>query len=498
MELELERSSLPCLQRKVWETQKQEQTLEVRVSEGMPDIGTVLGAWGQCVLRSKEWRSDSVGVSGGVMAWVLYAPADGGEPVTVEAWLPVQMKWNLSDSKREGTLRTSMQLRSIDARSLSARKLMVRANLDVLTEAMEPWEAEYRVAQQVPEDVQLLKRCYPARLPRETGEKTFLMEETLPFPAGSVAPEKLVSYSLQPKVTEEKVVGGKAVFRGEAVFHVLYRGVDGKYHSLDFDVPYSQFSDLDRDYEANATLSVMMVVSNLEPELQEGGIQLKCGMVAQYLVYDICTIEIPQDAYSPVRRVDIEQENLELPMQLDSGRRNLSCDAHFSGVVGTVVDACVHGEHPIVRRAGELTELELSGTAQLLYYDTQDNLQVATARWQDTWEYPAARAVSIMGTMQSMEKPIITAGADGIALHAEVEVEAVTTAGQALPMIATLTMGEVEQPRENRPSLILRRAGEVSLWELAKESGSTVEAIKKANHLTEEPLDDRMLLIPVS
>ena len=162
------------------------------------------------------------------------------------------------------------------------------------------------------------------------------------------------------------------------------------------------------------------------------------------------------------------------------------------------MDACVHGEHPIVRRAGELTELELSGTAQLLYYDTQDNLQVATARWQDTWEYPAARAVSIMGTMQSMEKPIITAGADGIALHAEVEVEAVTTAGQALPMIATLTMGEVEQPRENRPSLILRRAGEVSLWELAKESGSTVEAIKKANHLTEEPLDDRMLLIPVS
>ena len=41
------------------------------------------------------------------------------------------------------------------------------------------------------------------------------------------------------------------------------------------------------------------------------------------------------------------------------------------------------------------------------------------------------------------------------------------------------------------------RAGAESLWELAKASRSTVEAIRQANNLEEEPLDDRMLLIPV-
>jgi hypothetical protein len=43
----------------------------------------------------------------------------------------------------------------------------------------------------------------------------------------------------------------------------------------------------------------------------------------------------------------------------------------------------------------------------------------------------------------------------------------------------------------------LRRAGDGSLWELAKASGSTVAAIRSANDLENEPLDDRMLLIPV-
>jgi LysM repeat protein len=37
-----------------------------------------------------------------------------------------------------------------------------------------------------------------------------------------------------------------------------------------------------------------------------------------------------------------------------------------------------------------------------------------------------------------------------------------------------------------------------SLWELAKETGSTMDAIRKANGLTQEPRQGQMLLIPVT
>jgi len=53
-------------------------------------------------------------------------------------------------------------------------------------------------------------------------------------------------------------------------------------------------------------------------------------------------------------------------------------------------------------------------------------------------------------------------------------------------------------PDPNRPSLIVRRAGANRLWDIAKDSGSTVEAIQKVNGLQGEPAPDQMLLIPVS
>ena len=67
MELQFEKTLCNCLRMCQPQVQSQEQTQEVRIPEGMPDIGTVLACWGQIVLRGKEWRSDAAGISGGVM-----------------------------------------------------------------------------------------------------------------------------------------------------------------------------------------------------------------------------------------------------------------------------------------------------------------------------------------------------------------------------------------------------------------------------------------------
>ena len=78
------------------------------------------------------------------------------------------------------------------------------------------------------------------------------------------------------------------------------------------------------------------------------------------------------------------------------------------------------------------------------------------------------------------------------------DVRAITTADEGLPTVTGLELGEAARPDPKRPSMILCRAGEKSLWELAKASGSTVEAIRAANGLMDEPEQGRMLLIPVT
>ena len=117
------------------EVQNGEQTQELRISDGMPDIGRILAAWGQPILRGKEWRSDGVAVNGGILVWVLYAPEDGTEPRCVDSWLPFQMKWDLPDNTPEGKLRIQLLSRFVDARSISARKIMLRGGSFTTEEA---------------------------------------------------------------------------------------------------------------------------------------------------------------------------------------------------------------------------------------------------------------------------------------------------------------------------------------------------------------------------
>ena len=100
MELQFQKNLCRCLRAAVYEVQNQEQTQELKLSDAMPDIGRILGAWGQVILRGKEWRGDSVMFSGGLMVWVLYAPEDGSTPRTLDTWIPFQMRWELPEGRK--------------------------------------------------------------------------------------------------------------------------------------------------------------------------------------------------------------------------------------------------------------------------------------------------------------------------------------------------------------------------------------------------------------
>ena len=116
MELQFEKKDLRCLRRVADQVIYGEQTQEVRLPDGMEDIGSVLSAWGQVILRSKEWRRDGMSISGGVTVSVLYAGEEGGKPRHLEAWLPFQMKCDFPDPGRDGSIVAWGLLESLDAR----------------------------------------------------------------------------------------------------------------------------------------------------------------------------------------------------------------------------------------------------------------------------------------------------------------------------------------------------------------------------------------------
>lgn len=498
MEVKFSKSICPCLDTAVREIQNSEQSQEIKLTDGMPDIGRILSAWGQVILRGKEWRAEEITCSAGMMVWVLYAPEDGSAERCIDAWIPFQMKWDLPQGTPEGQIRIRCLPRFVDGRSVSARKIMVRAGMGALAEVFAPQELEVAAPEEAPEGVELLRSTYPVRLPKEAGEKAFLIDEDLSLPDSAPKPEKLMYYRMNPRIADRKVLGGKLVFRGNGNLHILYRSEEGQLHTWDFELPFSQYVDLDREHGSDAQADITLMPTSLEVELDdEGHIRLKGGLTAQYLITDKAMLEVVEDAYSPGRELGIQTEMLEVPAVLENRRENLYGEQTIPGEANIAADVNFLPDFPRQRRTENGVELEVPGQFQVLYYGEDGVLRSGTARWEGLQRLNADENSRISAIPGSMEPEAIL-GNGQILAKTEIPMEMTTTARQQIPMVTGLELGEAVAADPGRPSLILRRAGEKRLWDIAKDSGSTMEAIRRANGLQEEPAPGQMLLIPVS
>lgn len=497
--MQFDRLSVPYLQKLTDQLRCQEQTLEVRLPDGMPDIGRVLGAWGQVIVRSKEWGSGTMSLSCGVMAWVLYMPEDEDCVQSVEAWLPFNVKWDLPETRYDGRILASCLLKNIDARSTSARKLMVRANLETMGEAWQNAEAQIPVPADVPEDVAVLTATYPVLLPVEAGEKVFLLEDELSLPANCPKIEKILYYSLYPEILEKKVMAGKVVFRGVGMVHILYRGEDCRLHTWDCELPFSQYGDLDAEYDGEPEVTIRPCVTSLDISMDENGdLQLKAGLLGQYLLWNRTVMTVAEDAYSPCREMTLMREELKLPAVLDQTAQTVQAEKAVQAEVQQIVDLTFNPRFGEQERTEKGISLTLPGQLQMLYYDSKGALQGVTAPWEGKWDLPVAGGCGVDARITPAGKPQAIPGAGNVNLRAEVNVNAVTTAGQGVSVIAGAEMGEAEKANPNRPSLILCRVGKRRLWDVAKQCGSTVEAIQQANNLQGEPDSNAVLLIPIA
>lgn len=498
MELQFQKTASPCLRWVVRELQNQEQTQEIRLDDSMPDIGRVLCAWGQILLRGKEWHSGGMGISGGVMACVLYVPEDGGSVQCVESWIPFQSKWDFPDTGRDGTIFANCILRSIDARSTSARKLVVRASIGVLGEAIVPGEEDIYIPPEVPKDMQLLKRTYPLRIPSEAGEKTFLIDDELTLPSSAKEIGKIIRFELRPEIIDQKVVAGKAVFRGVAILHMLYSAEDGVLCSHDFEIPFSQYSDLDREYDQNADLVITVAMTNLElEEAPEKSLRLKAGLTGQYVVYDHVNVEMVVDAYSPQRDVKTELKRMQITSALELGREILKAESAVEAKAFQAVDVSFCHDHPVLFKRGENVEVEVSGAFQVLCYDEENALQCHLSKFEKKLNIPASEECAIAAEAYSSGIPRISDNSGKGIASADILLRTVVSAEQGLPMMTGMEYSESVASKTEKPGLILRRIGNHTLWDVAKSAGSTVAAIMEVNQLQGEPNEDQMLLIPI-
>lgn len=489
MELAFEKQELSCLRKVTGETVSGEQTQELRLPEGMPDVANVVATWGQVLLRGKEWRTGGMTVSGGVMAWVLYGAEDGSYHCT-DVWLPFQMKWDFPDPGRDGRICVWGLLQGMDARCLSARKIMVRANVSLCGSAYVKDTVELPQAQELPEDVQLQMATYPLCLLKEAGEHSFSLEESLSVPEM----DQCIYYAVTPMITEERLMGDKLVFRGNAGVHMLYKK-DGSINCWDGEIPFSQFCDLEGSFGQDATANLIPAITAMEIETGENGCLFKCGITCQYQICDRHLVRIPEDGYSTQREWKLQQQEIEVPCILQQRCHSLpiGCRVPWEGT--QMIDGRIYPGNGVYDPSEKSYILPMWG--HFVFLDPEGKVKNENYRWEEKLAMEADTGVRPIIYPQVGSCHFGTAP-DSLELRGEMELQELTAHNCPMSGLAGMELGAPVKKDPHRPSLILRRLGQEALWDVAKSCCTTVSAIREANNLTDDCSPNKMLIIPIN
>lgn len=494
MEYVFEQETLSWLETVQMQEQNLELSQEFRLNEGQGDVQRIIGTWAQPVIRSKEWYSDSVSVSGGIMAWALYSGNDG-QLHTVDGWIPFQTRFVLPVDKRDGQIRVLSSIRYTDGRSTSPGKLQLRCGVGLWMQAMCMQEGSVFKPAAMPEGTQVLTKKYPLRLTMEAGEKEVSVQDSISLSTDDDL--QIVYTSVNPQITEKRVLGDQLAMRGCANVHLLMVNSRGELSVQDIPAHFSQIAELSDTYGNDAHADILCCVSAVETQMQEGAVTVQTGIRIQYRIEDITVAEIAEDAYCPGMSLQNTVDMLKVPSILEVGKETVNADEVCTASASQVVDTNLRAEHPRMRRTDQGIVIMDSVGAQILYRDSEGNLQGTAAKW-DT-EIPLMCSEQTLQELYPAQCTIGHAqpGMDGIRVQYELQIERMTLAEEGIPMITAMAADEQMQMPGDGPSLIMRRASDASLWSIAKDCSSTVEAIRNLNGLDTNPQPGQLLLIPV-
>lgn len=393
----------------------------------------------------------------------------------------------------------------VNCRVVSQRRIDIRGAFTVKVR-VEGEESRQFVTDAGGAGIQLRREeaVYPAD--RLTSQKRVTVVEELEL-GGAKPPVGTVLYSgCRIESTEQKVIQGKLMIKGEAAVELLYTPADpsaGGVETMRFGLPFSQIIDIDGIDESYTVTPVIQAPwCELIPRADDGS-RIECELVLMIsctaVRYEHCGIVT--DAFSTLYECSTESSGIRLtamPSAVCAEFSQSGTLCYQDGTLGSIAFAGCEAGNITVRESGGRSVISGNLTFSMLGSDSEGTAvyledempfeftadgefingvqaEVRSCSYQLTDEHTASVKAELAVTGQIAENSGIVPLAD----------------------IAADTDAPVETDRRFAMKLCYADEGE-DLWELAKRCRTSVEAIAQENGLTSDRTEaGGMLMIPL-
>lgn len=495
MELVFRENPAGCLRELAVDVIYQEETSELIVPDSYEDVQTIVDSCAVCCMRDKEVLSGSLAVSGAFQASILYMAEESAEPCLLTAYLPFTAKLAREEIQSGATGIAEIRIRSVDARILNSRKIMVRISYAVRLTAygassVSSWDTDDV------EQVQLLRRTEKGLFPVAAMEKSMTFSENVELPSVGSEIRRILKAIPEPVLSECRAVEEKAVMKGAVQLHTVYLLENGQLSTFDVQLPMSQYLEFDHDIsDGDLRPSVLLTDFQMEQE-EDGSYLVTVSLQMQVVVSRQMELPVIVDGYCVGR--GFQADYAEIPMQeaLDCPSQVRTAEEKLHGKVRKLVDCAAYVDFPVCRRGDDEISVVAPLTMHALYYDEAGMLCGETVKCEESGAFALAGSAVCFADADAAGSCYASMAGEETALCCGISLTARCFGSKSARCMRGATLGDPLPEAADRPSLIVRRTdGDDSLWNIAKQCGTTVTAIRTANDLAGETVEENLLLL---
>lgn len=499
--MELKKNVMQCYQQVLDTTIAQEETQEAIVPDACPDILRIISVCGQICISEKEVGTEGIVMKGQVEATVLYQPEEGRGIEKITVRMPFQSETQGSPLESGDEVFVVPTLCRGEARILNPRKILVRADILLEVSGYQCNELVLCCGVEQGEAQGMEERIMEKEIKPLCAVKTthFTFDETISL-QGQEDLEEVMSVRIMPYASESKVIGNKLIYKGETEIHILYLNTQGELEHSHHLLPFSQIMEVeDSGEEGKPSVSLVLESFYVSPGYN-GGRQLDVtiDLMAQATVRGEKQLSLLEDAYSIYQQIAVEKDQYTLVTVAEEFLVPQSIRQIFETTmpIQRVEDARVASGRVTQSRDGNQLTFSSELLITLLCCDESGAWQSLEFPYPISHQIDCPEHVTSCCRALTLGEVFTSVAPGGVELRFTPQFSYSMVETEPVTVVVSTTLGE---PRERGVSTVVLRLpqGEETLWDIAKNYGTTTGQIIQANCLEEDILPQgQMLLIP--
>lgn len=465
------------------------------VPDSKPDILNTICTSGVVSIYKKEAQEGKVRLDGSVNTYIMYMP-DGGEDTVrgLNTCIDFSENINVSNCIDGMNVISDIKIKSIEAKVINGRKVGIKATLEVNLKIYSNEDVEIINEIQNENNVQILKEDLTVNSLVGQGTTKIYAKESIQLDVADNLAEILrAQVCLIDR--DVKISYNKVLAKSEAEIRIMYLTEDNRICTVNYKIPVVGFIDIPNVTDGNLC-DVNYEIKNIiiKPNSQEEhSIYVEIEIEVSCYVYEEKQLNLIQDMYSTIQNLNFEKKQIMTMTnkQCVTNIKQIREKINFNDIDGlNLVDVDIMtnitNENKINSKILYESEMEL----RFIFENSRKQVIIKEVKLPFEYTVENLQNGESLNTDCNMEvksKDFIVQDGGNISCNIDIQADTNMYRMANINMIDSIEENGEREEQDYSIVIYIVKKGD-TLWNIAKEFGSTVDSIARVNGIENRDL----------